>query len=116
MWMLRLKTGLEMTEQEVGCWDNIPRTIEIQSFALGIPRSGGLPPYIIEVSGYEEMCCGKVGSVIAGTPARLTGHVIFAIRNDTVTEFTVRGDGISMKSYPRDKLTLREDTLRRMSS
>ncbi len=115
MWMIRTKDGLEVTEKEVKCWDNIPHETEIQSVAVAIPRNGA-KPYIVEVKDYEEVCVGRIGSVIGAGPARLTGFAIFAVANRHVTEFTIQADGIRMKGYPRDKMTLRPDCLRRMVS
>ena len=52
MWMLRLKTGVELTEHELKCWDNVPKDAEIKEFGLSLHRNKK-PPYIIAISGYE---------------------------------------------------------------
>ncbi len=115
MWMLKLKGGIEATEKELKLWDNVPQDAEIEALALAIERNGH-PPYIVEVKGYEEICCGKLGSVVGGGPGKIIGWVIFAVSNSHVSEFTIRNDGVSLKSYHRDKLTLNPSCLRRMIS
>ncbi len=115
MWMLRLKGGIEITEKEMGCWDNVPADVEIASLGIAIQRNGQ-PPYVISVKGYEEICCGKVGSSGMGGPSKMVGFVIFGVANNHVTEFTIKADGVMLKSYPRDKLTLQPSALRRMTA
>jgi hypothetical protein len=112
MFMLKLKGGIEITEKEVGCWDNVPVNVEIESLGIGIERQG-LKPYIVQVKGYEEICCAKMGSSL-GKETRMIGWVVFGVRGETVTEFSIGGEGIELKSYPREKLTLRISTLRKM--
>ena len=114
MFMLRLKGGIELTEKEVGCWDNVPGDVEIESLGIGIERNG-LKPYIVEVKGYEEICCAKLGSSL-GRESKMVGWIVFGVRGETVTEFSIRIDGVQLKSYPRDKLTLRTSTLRKMTA
>jgi hypothetical protein len=112
MFMLKLKGGIEVTEKEVGCWDNVPVNVEIESLGIGIERKG-FKPYIVEVKGYEEICCAKMGSSLGGE-SRMIGWAVFGVRGETVTEFCIGSEGVQLKSYPRDKLTLRTSTLRKM--
>ena len=114
MWLLRLKSGIELTEKDVGTWDNVPADVEISSLGLASQRKGQ-PPYIFDVRGFEEVCCAKMGSAGPGGPSTMIGFVIFGVANNHVTELTIRTNGIGMKSYHRDKLTLRPDCLRRMT-
>ena len=46
-WLLRCAGGLELTEKELGCWDNVPTGIEIRAAAMVIDRQGAAP-YVIE--------------------------------------------------------------------
>lgn len=115
MWMLKLKGGVELTEKEIGSWDNVPSDVEIEALAIGIQRNG-FKPYIIDVKGYEEICCAKMGSSIGGAPGKMIGWVVFGLRGETVTEFSIRTEGVELKSYHRDKLTLRPSCLRKMIS
>lgn len=114
MWMLRLKSGIELTEKDVGVWDNVPADAEISSVGLAIARGGGQLPYVIDVRGFEEVCVARMGSSIGGRQ-KMIGFVVFGVANDHVTEFTIRTDGVGLKSYHRDKLTLRPECLRRMT-
>ena len=113
MWMLRLKTGLELTEHELKCWDNVPKDVEIKEFALSLSRNKKTP-YIIAISGYEEICCATMASAISGGEANIVGRVIYCIKGDSVTEMMIQGDGIRLKIYPKDKFELRPSCLRRM--
>ncbi|KKL18403.1 hypothetical protein LCGC14_2475900, partial [marine sediment metagenome] len=70
MWMLRLKTGMELTEHELKCWDNVPKDVEIKEFALSLSRNKK-PPYIIAISGYEEICCATMATAISGGEAHI---------------------------------------------
>lgn len=112
-WMIRTKEGLEITEKEFGYWDNIPSDIEIKSLGVGIARHNQTP-YIIDVKGFEEICCAKIGTAGVGGPGTTVGIVVYCVANKQVTEFTITLAGVSLKSYPRDKLTLRPSCLRRM--
>ena len=112
MWMLRLKSGLEMTEAELGSWDNVPADAEIVNLGLAIQRKDQ-PPYVIDVRGFEEGCVAKMGSSVGGR-SKMLGFVVFGVANNHVTEFAIRTDGVGLKSYHRDKLTLRPECLRRM--
>ena len=112
--MLKTKDGMELTERELKNWDNVPADVEIKALALSIQRSEKQQPYIVEVQGYEEICCGRIGQAAVGGAAKMIGFVIFAVANNHVTEFSIRTDGVQLKSYHRDKLTLRPSCLRRM--
>lgn len=114
MWMIRLKSGIELTEKDVGVWDNVPADAEISSLGLAIQRKGQAP-YIFDVKGFEEVCLAKMGSSVGGLPAMI-GFVVFGVANNHVTELTIRANGIGLKSYHRDKLTLRPECLRRMTT
>lgn len=116
MWMLRLKGGIEMTEKDIGVWDNVPEDVEIEAVAIAIQRQPGQPPYIVEMKGFNEICLGKLGSAVPGGSAKMIGFVAFCIGGDQVTEFTIRTDGVSLKAYHRDQLTLRPSCLRRMAA
>ena len=113
MWMLRLKTGLELTEKELSYWDNLPNDIEIKALALTIPRPNG-QSFILEVTGYEEICCATLGSASLGGTCNIAGRIIFCVKDQEVSELKLTNSGISLKSYPRDKLELRPSCLRRM--
>ena len=113
MWMLRLKTGLEITEQELNYWDNVPADVEIVALALSLHRHG-LPPFIIEVTGYEEVCCAIVGQAIMGGSSNLVGRAIYCVKNNSVNELRILNNGISLRSYPKEKLELRSSCLRKM--
>ena len=114
--MIRLKNGLELTEKDLVNWDNVPEEAEIANLGLAIPRAGGQPPYIFDVRGFEEICLARQASAAPGGATKLGGFVIFGVANNHVTELTIRTDGIGMKSYHRDALTLRPGCLRRMTT
>jgi len=113
--MLRLKGGIELTEKEVGIWDNVPADVEISSVGLAIARGGNQLPYVIDVRGFEEVCVAKMASSVGGLQ-KMIGFVVFGVSNNHVTELTIRANGIGLKSYHRDKLTLRPECLRRMTT
>lgn len=114
MWMLRLKSGIELTEKDVGVWDNVPADAEISTLGLAIERKGQAP-YIFDVKGFEEVCLAKVGSSV-GKVQSIIGYIIFGVANNHVTELTILANGIALKSYHRDKMTLRPECLRRMTT
>lgn len=113
MWMLKLKTGLELTEKEMTCWDKVPKDVEIKAFALALHRPK-LSPYIIEITGYEEICCARMAHAAIGGKTQIVGYSLYCVKNDMVSEMRITGDGITLKSYPRDKLELPPSSLRRM--
>lgn len=113
MWMLRLKTGLEITEHEIKSWDGVPKDVEIKELALSLHRHKQ-PPYIIAISGYDEICCATMGHAVPGGKTHIVGRVIYCVKGDEATEMMVQADGIRLKSYPRSKLSLRPGTMRRM--
>ncbi len=113
MWMLRMKGGIELTEHEAKYWDNVPVNAEIQEFALSLHRNNQ-PPYIIALSGYDEICCATMANSPIGGKTNIVGRVIFAVKDDLVSEMTIQADGIRLKTYPRDKLELKPEALRRM--
>ena len=113
MWMLRLKTGVELTEHELKCWDNVPKDVEIKEFALSLSRNKKTP-YIIAISGYEEICCAAMATASSSGEARMLGRVIYCVKNDTVTEMTIESNGIRLKTYQRADLNLKLSCLRRM--
>ena len=114
MWMLKLKGGLELTEKELGVWDNIRTDSEIEALGVAIDRGPGQPPYVIDVRGYTEICCAKMAQAAPGGAPQMTGYCIYCVRGDEVTEFKITTHGIALFSYSRDKLTLRLSSLRRM--
>ena len=113
MWMLKLKNGLELTEHELKCWDNVPKDAEIKAFGLSLHRNKK-PPYIIAISGYEEICCATMATAVSGADARIVGRVIYCVKGDVVVEMTIEGDGIRLKSYQRAELSLKPEALRHM--
>jgi len=114
MWMLRLKTGLEITEKELSYWDNVPADVEITAFALALHRHGGQSPFIVEITGYEEVCCAIVGQAIMGGSSNIVGRAIYCVKNNSVNELRISNNGISLRTYPREKLELRPSCLRKM--
>ncbi len=114
MFLLKYKGGLVVSEKEVGCWDNVPAQPDIESLAVVLPRNNAAP-FVIEVGGYEEICCAKLGKGVPGAPQVVVGNVIYGVNGHVVTEFTVEREGIKLQSYSKSRLTLRPDCLRRMN-
>ncbi|KKL52047.1 hypothetical protein LCGC14_2289380 [marine sediment metagenome] len=114
MWMLRLKTGLEITEKELSYWDNVPADVEITALALALHRHGGQSPFIVEITGYEEVCCATMAQAGMGGSGQTVGRGIFCVRNNSVNELRISNNGISLRTYPREKLELRPSCLRKM--
>jgi len=115
MWMLKLKEGLEVTENELKHWDNVPQDVEISSLALGIQRDRGLPPFILHFEGYDQICCAKMASTTPGAPL-VVGHAIYCVKGEDVNEIKVFSNGIKIRNYPIGKMTLKQSALRRMVS
>ncbi len=115
MFLLTCTSGLQITEKEVGYWDNVPKDIEIKVAAISIGRPNQ-KPFIVHVEGYDEICCGKTGRMVPGIGAEINGNVVFGIKGDQVTEFFITTGGVKLSTYHRDKLTLRPDCLRRMAA
>ena len=114
MWMLRTKTGTELTERQLKYWDNVPEDVEIKALALALPRNKNQPPYIVEVTGYEEVCCATMANASVGGRVGVAGYVLYCVRGGLVNEMKIMATGISLKTYSLDKLELRPSCLRRM--
>ncbi len=115
MWLLRLKSGLEVTEQELSCWDNVPLNAEIASLAMTLERKDA-KPYVIEYEGYEEYCCSRVGVSVQGGPSlQCVGYDVMVSKNGMVLEHEILTEGMRLKMYPRDKCEVPEKYFRRGS-
>jgi hypothetical protein len=114
MWLLRLKGGLELTESELGYWDNVPAGADIDALAFSIPREGA-PPYTIEYNGYEEYCCAKVGSAAQGMEGSPLGYQVIVVKHGVVLEHDLLPDGMRLRMYPREKCQVPDRCFRRGS-
>ena len=112
MWHLKLRGGVEISEQQVRTWDGVPNDVEIEKAALVLPRPGG-KLYVIDLPGYERYCIAR--SVAAGIGVSVTesGYCLYGQYRDGVTELEVLPSGMRMKSYPIDKCDLPERCWRR---
>jgi hypothetical protein len=99
MWVLRLKGGTEITEEQMRFWDNVPQNVEIEALAMAIQRQGAAP-YILEMKGYEEYCVERMGAFVAGA-TRMTGYCLLGIKDAQVFKVEVRPDGMRFESYHR---------------
>jgi hypothetical protein len=112
MWLLRLKDGLELTEKELGCWDNVPGDVEIAAAALVINRQGA-KPYVIDYHGYEQYCIARVGSAPQGAVATFVGYSVSVIKQGVVLEHEIYGDGMKLRMYPRERCDVPDHCFRR---
>ena len=106
MFLLKLKGGLELTEAEVKCWDNVPQNIEIEKLALALPTGNG------KLMIFEEYCCAKVGSGSLGGPT-FVGYCLYGALNGQVVETMILQGGIRQTSYPREKCELPDNCWRK---
>src|SRR6266567_9183787 len=102
MWHLRLSGGVEISEQQMRNWDQVPKDVEIDSAALIFQRPGALP-YVIELSGYERYCIARsVSAGFAGAGSE-QGYALYGGKSDLVTELEVLPSGMRMKMYALDQ-------------
>jgi len=112
MWHLRLKGGVEISEETMRYWDNVPSDAELEKAALILPRPGG-QFYVIDFAGYEGYCIARtVTTGIAGAISE-QGYCLYGVRSDQVTELEVLPSGMRMRSYPIEKCQLPERCWRR---
>lgn len=112
MWHVKLKGGLEISEQQVSYWDNVPQDAEIEKAALILPRPGG-KMFVIDLTGYDRYCIAH--SVSAGVAGGVMeqGYCLYGARGEQVSELEVLPSGMRMKSYSMDQSQLPERCWRR---
>jgi hypothetical protein len=111
-WFLRCAGGLELTEKELGCWDNVPTHIEIVAAAMVIDRQGA-PPYVIEYCGYEQYCIARIGSAAQGMEGQCVGYSVTVIKQDFMLEHEIRSDGMRVIVKPRNECDVPDRCFRR---
>ena len=99
MWMLRLKQGIEITEDQVQYWDNVPANVEIEAVAFAMPRTNA-QPYILEMKGYEEYCIERVGNSVAGMDLSI-GYCLLGAKDHMVFKVEIQPAGMRFESYAR---------------
>ncbi len=112
MFLLKLKGGIELTEAELGSWDNVPANAEIEALAIAVPRPGA-NPYIIDYKGYELYCCARIGSAAQGVEGSSIGYSVALIKDRQVTEHDILPEGMRLRSYPEDKCEIPTRCFRR---
>jgi hypothetical protein len=112
MWHLRLKGGLELSEQELGNWDAVPATAEIDRAGLCLARAGERV-FVIEIAEMEAYAIARTAAGVVGGALIANGYCLYGRRGEVVTELTILPSGMQMKSYPIDKCDLPERCWRR---
>ena len=112
MWLLKLRGGVEMTESDLGCWDNVPANVDIEALAIAIQRENARP-YVMEYKGYERYCCARVSHAGQGLNGIPIGYSVTAIKDGQVFEHDILPDGMRFKSYPEEKCQVPERCFRR---
>src|SRR5437016_4767903 len=112
MWHLRLSGGVEISEQQMRNWDQVPQDVEIDRAALIFQRPGTVP-YVIELSGYERYCIARSASASCAGAGSEQGYCLYGQYRDSVSEIEVLPSGMRMKSYSMDKCQLPERCWRR---
>jgi hypothetical protein len=112
MWLLKCVGGIELTEAELGCWDNVSPYVEIKSAAMVIQRQGAAP-YVIEYSGYEEYCIARLANSAQGMPGNVVGYCITLCQQDAVLEHEIRPDGMRVILKPRNECDVPDRCFRR---
>ena len=107
MWHLKLRGGLEISEQQMRNWDQVPSDVEIDRAALIFQRPGTVP-YVIELSGYERYCIARsVSAGFAGAGSE-QGYCLYGGKSNLVTELEVLPSGMRMKMYSLEQCHLPE--------
>jgi hypothetical protein len=101
-WILRCAGGVELTEKELMCWDNVSRHVEIESAALVIERQGARP-YVIEYCGYEQYCIARLAGAAQGQQGKVLGYSVTVCKQDAVLEHEIRADGMRVMIKPRNE-------------
>lgn len=114
MWLLRLKNGVELTEQDLGCWDNVPADAEIAALAIAIPREGATP-YIIEWKDYERYCCARIGQAAQGAIGNVVGYSVNVVKAGQVLEHDILCNGMKLRTYVEEKCAVPARCFRRGS-
>jgi hypothetical protein len=112
MWLLRCEGGLELTEAELGCWDNVSLHVEIESAAMVIQRQGA-EPYVIEYRDYEQYCIARLASAAQGQEGKVVGYCVTVCRHDAVLEHEIRPDGMRVIVKPRNQCDVPDRCFRR---
>jgi len=99
MWMLKLRDGLEITEEQMKFWDNVPSNVEIKALAFAVPRRDA-PPYVLEMKGYEEYCIERMGASVEGLE-RVIGYCLLASKDRQVFKVEIHPSGMRFESYHR---------------
>jgi len=98
MWLLKLKGGLELTEAELGAWDNVPTNTEIEALALAIPRDGA-PPYVLEYKHFERYCCSRIGNSVTGVAGLVVGYSVALEKGGLVIEQDIYPSGMRLMAF-----------------
>ena len=107
MWHLKLSGGVEVSEQQMRNWDQVPNDAEIHKAAVIFQRPGDLP-YVIEMSGYDRYCVARCVSVGFASVGGDHGYCLYGTRSDQVTELEVLPSGMRLKMYSFDQCQLPE--------
>ncbi len=100
MWLLKLKSNLEITEAQVQCWDNVPTHVVIVALAFSIKRQEA-PPYILEMKAYEQYCVEKIASGVSSGTGKIVGYSLSGIKESMVFKVEIYSAGMKFVSYPR---------------
>ncbi len=111
MWLLKLKQGVELTEKQMGFWDNVPANVEIEAVAFAMPRTNA-QPYILEMRGYEEYCIERMSSSVAGRDQSI-GYCLLGAKDHVVFKVEILSSGMRFESHARYSLSLPDRCWRR---
>ena len=102
MWLIKLHDGLELTELELGTWDNVPPNAEIESLSLAIARDNA-PPYVLEYRRFEAYCCSRIGSSVAGLAGNVVGYSVAVEKNGLIIEQDIYPHGMRLTAQGAEK-------------
>jgi hypothetical protein len=107
MWHLKLKGGLELSENQVGVWDRVPANVEIEAVAFVVARQSNIPPFVMDFRGYDAYCCARVANASIGAHS-VVGYAVSLRKRDQVHEVILTPDGMHFRTMSIDKHDLPE--------
>jgi hypothetical protein len=112
MWLLRIKGGLEVTEAELGRWDNVPADAAIEALAFTIAREGALP-YVLEYKGFERYCCARIATAAHGLRGLAVGYSIAVQQGGMVFAHDILANGMRFTARPEGRCGIPDRCWRR---
>jgi len=112
MWLIKIEGGIELTEADLGCWDNVPANAEIEALAFDIPRDQARP-YIVEYKNFERYCCARIANSATGLAGKAVGYSVAVEKGGMVFEHDIFADGMRLQAQAVARTQIPERCWRR---